>query len=157
MKKLILLFLLCITSLFSMEKFSSVDGKVKITYDERNWDEKSLSGIEMIVPKGAYKYAGIYITDYKNTPLQGQEIFEEIKKGIKDSKKVIGEIKIIEEKDRTWFVYKIQKDDKNYKILELITGDFFGYYRVIYEAQEETFDKFKGEATEILETVEYKK
>lgn len=157
MKKIVLLFLLCITSVFSMEKFSSYDGKVKITFDERNWDEKSLNGIEMIIPKGAYKYAGIYITDYKNTPLQGKEIIEEIKKGIKDSKKVSGEIKVIEEKDRTWLTYKIQRDDKNYRVLERITGDFFGYYRVIYEAQEETFDKFKEEATDILDTVEYKK
>ena len=140
-----------------MESFKSNDKKVSINYDERSWEIKTIDGVRGLVPKGAYKYAMIFISDYKITPVQGKEVLVELKKEILNNNKVIGEISVKEEKDKTLLSYKTSKDDKNYSCDILIIGDFFGYYEIKYLALEENYSKFKNEAMEILETRAYEK
>jgi len=157
MKKIMFVFFLLSSLMFSMESFKSNDKKVTINYDERSWEIKTIDGVRGLVPKGAYKYAMIFISDYRTTPVQGKEILAEIKKEILKNNKVIGEINVKEEKDKTQISYKISKDDKNYNSDTLIIGDFFGYYEIKYVALEENYGDFRNEAIDILETGVYEK
>ena len=157
MKKVLFVFFILSSLIFSMESFKSNDKKVTIKYDDRSWEIKTIDGVKGLVPKGAYKYAMIFISDYKTTPVQGKEVLLEIKKEILKNDKVKGEIDVKEEKDKTKISYKISKDDKNYNYDTLILGDFFGFYEIKYVALEENYGKFKSEAIDILETGVYEK